>query len=75
MFWPVYQPGVNVIDSLSGEAYREPGGDTAVTGSEIAQQPIRAEPLDDGTSTLSRISLGLGLLVIVVGLTLWWRRR
>ena len=85
-FWPVFQPGVGVLDVIAGKSYREPGADpeaevdaSASRGGEAATttaQPLQAIPPGHWTSTLSTVSLGLGISVLVASLAVvWWRRR
>ena len=77
-FWPVLQPGVSVLDSISKKSYRVPGGDR--TNSDAKEQPsdarpVQAIPPQGYLSVVSTVSLGLGLAVFFVGISLWWRRR
>ena len=76
-FWPVIQPGVPVMDSLAKKVYETPGAKLPekVSATTVATQPLVAAPPRDWSSTVSSITLGLGLAVLIAGGVLWWRRR
>jgi hypothetical protein len=77
-FWPTFQPGVNVFDSVnpgatkvSDETKVKPPVVNSPTVSVVAAPPIEAVPPSDSTPM---IALGLGVAVLFVGVFLWWQR-
>jgi len=77
-FWPVLQPGVTVLDTISNKNYKVPGGDRSNSDAEqqfSTASPVQAVPPQDYGSVASAVSLGLGLAVFSVGIILWWYRR
>lgn len=70
VFWPVYQPGVRVLDSVARRSYRVPGGPAEETKTETGT-PIRVEPPGGGWLAGTGIALGLGALLVAF----WLRAR
>lgn len=73
-FWPTIQPGVTVFDGLTAKTSTAPGkkAQPEDTASALSTQAV---PPENWTANASKVSLGLGCAVLVVGLLLWWQRR
>jgi len=78
-FWPAMEPGVFVVDSIRSKSYEVPGAEkmASIAKKEVEStaQPIQALPPSNWLTTASWMSLLLGGLIMIVGGTLWWRRR
>ena len=74
-FWPVIQPGVPVLDSIAKKQYETPGVKLPETKSATVEPPLVATQPRDWSSTLSFITLCLGLAILIAGGVLWWRRQ
>lgn len=79
-FWPTFQPGVMVLDSVANKAYQVPGGEAASAigtaaasvGTATPGRPIEAAPPADWSGTLV---FGAGVALLLVGAILWRRGR
>jgi hypothetical protein len=71
-FWPTFQPGVEVIDDITGKFYTV-GQDRAAEVKTVAE-PIRAVPEPGWTAWLSSAGLILGISILAVSAFLWLRR-
>lgn len=77
-FWPVLQPGVSVLDTISNKHYRVPGGDRTLSDAKeqpSAAYPVEAIPPQGYLSVASTAFLGLGIAIFFLGIILRWRRR
>jgi hypothetical protein len=76
MFWPTFTPGAQVIDAVGNDGiYTVPDPNPPPPAGTIAAPAIEANPERGWSEALPTTATLLGLLVLVVGLTLWWRRR
>ena len=71
-FWPVYQPGLGIDDTISKKTSFTPGKRPEPRVG--VQEPIRATPPTDGAQVGSFVFLGLGVALLAVGLLAYWRR-
>lgn len=69
-FWPAYQPGVFVLDTVAKRSYRVPGGAAPETRSGTGE-PIRVNPPAGGWLVGTGIGLSLGVLLLAA----WLRGR
>jgi hypothetical protein len=76
MFWPTFTPGAQVVDAVGNDGiYTVPDPNPPPPAGTIAAPAIEANPERGWSDALPTTATLLGLLVLVVGLTLWWRRR
>ncbi|MHB1557458.1 MAG: hypothetical protein ACYC61_08260, partial [Isosphaeraceae bacterium] len=72
------QPGVRVLDTLSNKRYIVPGADGMIPDARPkavdVSRPIEATPPQDWGLIASRMTFGLGVAVLVLGVVLWRRR-
>lgn len=75
LFWPVYQPGVEVVDTLTNpyKIHTVPGGPPPVVEKGQLLEPVRVAEESGNGSTIA-IGLGLSILVLVVTVILKIRR-
>ncbi len=77
-FWPTIQPGVTVHDAITKRSSTVPGP-IARTESPAGRAPtagiIVATPPRDWIAYVPPVGLGLGLVVLIAGLVLWWKRQ
>jgi hypothetical protein len=79
MFWPKEEPGVMVFDTVADTITKVPGTTTAappnpsspIATSASTARPIEAIPPTDSTPLYL---FGAGLIVLLSGGILWWRR-
>jgi hypothetical protein len=78
-FWPVFQPGVSVFDSITMKHYRIASPNTEHTAAHTSQDPsaelIRATRPDGFYQATALFSLSLGFVSLLVGIILWAKRR
>jgi hypothetical protein len=79
IFWPVLDPGVWMLDTISNKKYRVPGGQSetpsATAKAAEISQPVRAAPPSDWNMMISAVVFGLATVSLVSGSVLWWRQR
>jgi hypothetical protein len=73
-FWPTFQPGVLVLDTVAGKNYTIPGGDSALSKSAAVQAPVRVSS-DAGSPWLAGAGILLSLSLLVTAFFLWRRSR
>ena len=71
-FWPVYQPGLGIDDTITKKTSVAPGKRPEPRVG--VQEPIRATPPPDNTRVGSFAFLGLGVALVALGLFAYWRR-
>ncbi|HWE35048.1 MAG TPA: hypothetical protein VG406_00635 [Isosphaeraceae bacterium] len=75
-FWPEPAPGVTVLDAIKNETRETPGKPTDETARATpVKNPIRATPPSNWSWIGSRAAFGSGLVLLLLGGGLWWRRR
>jgi len=77
-FWPRFQPGVRLFDAISKKRTLVPGlapQESSAKEMVSASPPIQALPSGDWKESIPGITLGLGLLLLLAGVLLSWRRR
>jgi hypothetical protein len=72
-FWPAFQPGVRVFDSIAKRSYEEPGGPSLAQGTAKVANPIRVAA--DQGSWLPGIGVALSLAGLAAAFVLWRRSR
>jgi hypothetical protein len=81
-FWPTYQPGVVVYNSIDGTTTETPGPEKdetpavspgEVAGRVVAAAPIRADPPGNWGAAASTGLVGLGVVMAIVALVAWRR--
>jgi len=73
-FWPVYQPGIDVMDPIAHRTAQVNSGETGkVTSKQAASEPIRVQEPGDGSLLLAASGVGLSLVVLFVAFLLWKR--
>jgi hypothetical protein len=75
VFWPALQPGVKVLDTISGKSFEVPGPTIPLPARATTVQPIEALPPRSWTSTISSVTLVAGAAIFILASVLWWRRR
>ena len=77
-FWPDLEPGVSVLDTLSGKSYRVPGSDGKIPEVKPkavnTSQPIEATVPRGWSPMIAGTILVLGAAVLVAGIVLWRRQ-
>jgi hypothetical protein len=72
-FWPIFEPGVQVMDSIAKRRTEVPGKAPATPESARTGVPIRV--ISDGGSWLPAIGVALSLAAFTVAIVLWRRSR
>jgi len=70
-FWPDFQPGVRVLDSIAKRKYEIPGARPSTRDAATVGTPIRVEP--DRGSWLPGAGVALSLAALAVAFVLWRR--
>lgn len=79
-FWPEFQPGAVVFDTIANKSvYQVPGAEGATPSTphahaEPVSNAVRAEPPTPWSTYAASTSIALGLAILVTSLALWWRR-
>ncbi|WZP00933.1 hypothetical protein EP7_002592 [Isosphaeraceae bacterium EP7] len=80
-FWPANHPGADVVATLTNKQYEVKGKPRPVASppapppiANTTTEAIRVTIPEEGVVTPSRVSIGLGVAVLVVALVLWRRR-
>jgi len=73
-FWPAYQPGVEVIDTISHRTYTVPGGpvDGKVVG--VTGEPIQVPRPESNYLVFTGVGVTLSIAIFAVALVLWRRK-
>ncbi len=76
MFWPTYQPGLGVVDTISNKTMIVPGKapEPQAKVTMAVGEPIRATPASDGSRVASVVALALGVSLLAAGLFAYFRR-
>jgi len=72
-FWPKFEPGMAVIDTLKDKNYTVPGAEPASLTVNTAG--TEAVPPTDWTAHAPAVGVGLGLCVLGAAGVAWWRGR